>query len=525
MKKLMRLVNVQLWAMLRSMLAIGELKKKKSGALYTGFVIFLVLMSGISFFYSYTMGMGLKQFGSIDLLPSLFMALTSVIVLFTSIYKVKGTLFGFKDYDMIMSLPVSYSQIVASRLILLYSINILFVLIIMIPMMIAYGILAGAGITFYVYGILMLPFIPLIPIIIASLLGTVLTYLSMRFRHSNIVYMIFSFLLLIGIMIFPMFYGESEQALMELSQGLNRQINNIYPLSQIYYKALLKGNIVSLATFVGLSLLAFMVFSLLVGKVFKRINSTLMSGVHRSGYKRKEVKTSSPLKALYVKDLKRYFASPVYVMNTGFGVVMIVLGAIALPFIDIKSLLGDMNVIGGIKDIVPIFIAFCISTSCTSMTSISIEGKHLWIAKSLPVTVLQIFKSKILVNATVHAPALAASILICFTVKMSLLETLIVFITSVSFSLFVALYGLFINLSFPNLSWTNETVIVKQSAASMITIFTGMGLTAVLYFLTMVLFNVIGGMLIFIALMGVAALILYKRLAGAGIRQFDKLQV
>ena len=115
------------------------------------------------------------------------MALTSKIVLFTTIYKVKGTIFGFKDYDMVMSLPVSNSQIVASRLILLYSINFVFVLIIIIPMMIAYAVLALPGLQFYIFGILMLFFIHLIPIIVASCFGTILAYLAMRVKYSNVV--------------------------------------------------------------------------------------------------------------------------------------------------------------------------------------------------------------------------------------------------------------------------------------------------------------------------------------------------
>ena len=95
-------------------------------------------------------------------------------------------------------------------------------------------------------------------------------------------------------------------------------------------------------------------------------------------------------------------------MNTGFGVVMMVLAAIALPFIDTNSIV-EHNVSGAIEDHT-VFITFCISTSCTTMASISIEGQNIWITKSLPVSVYNIFLSKILVNATVIAPGLLASI-------------------------------------------------------------------------------------------------------------------
>ena len=523
MKKVLRLFSIQIWGILGNMLAIGEKKKKKTRALYVGFIVFAISMSLISFFYSYMTGMGLKMFGGLDLLPSLFMTLTSLIVIFTTVYNVKGTLFGFKDYDMVMSLPVSNSQIVASRILLLYSINIVFVLIIMIPMMIAYGILGSPGIQFYIFSILLLFFIPLIPIIIASILGTALTYLSMRFRYSNIVYMVFSFLLLIGFIIMPFFMGDSEEALVEMTQSINEQINNIYPLSPLYSKAVTKGDIWSLIIFIVITVLAFMTFSMVVGRLFKLINSVIMTGRYKTHYKMKALESSSPLKALYKKDFKRLFSSAIYVMNTGFGVVMIVLGALALPFIDMNSLAEGMDITGAIQDLIPIIITFCIATSCTTMASISIEGKNIWIVKSLPIPTLRIFKSKILVNLTILAPALLAAVLICFTMKLPFLEGMLTVLSAATFSVCVSLYGLVINLSFPNLSWTNEAVIVKQSTSSMISIFSGMGMAAIQYVLVMVMGDFIKGMLIFIIALCILILLLYKRLSKTGCRQFERL--
>ncbi|TAH73843.1 MAG: hypothetical protein EWM47_02240 [Anaerolineaceae bacterium] len=523
MKKVIRLVSVQLWAILGSMFAIGESKKKKTKALYVGFALFVVILSGASFFYAYMIGMGLKLYGSIDLLPSLFMALTSIIVLFTTIHKVKGTLFGFKDYDMVMSLPVSNSQIVASRLLLLYSINLVFVIIVMLPMMVAYGLLNGPRIQFYVFSILMLFFIPLIPIIIASFLGTILTYLSMRFKYSNIVYMAFSFLLLIAMIIMPYFLGNSEQALVEISQIINGQINSIYPLSELYSMGVTKGDLLSILIFIVVSILSFMVFSMAVGKVFKRINSTIMTGRYRANYKLERLKSSSPLKALYIKDLKRYFASIIYVMNTGFGVVILVLGSIALAFVDITTITGGLDITGTIRDMIPLFFTFCIATSCTTMASISIEGRHIWIIKNLPVSTLMIFASKILVNLTIIAPALLSSIFVGIILQIPFISVLLLLLAVVSFSLFMAQYGLVINLSFPNLSWSNETVIVKQSTASLISVFSGIGMTAIQYLLLMALGNAVSGMLLFIIILLILNLLLYKRLVKDGKRQFEKL--
>ncbi|NLJ97603.1 MAG: hypothetical protein GX321_10685, partial [Clostridiales bacterium] len=100
MKKIIRLVGVQILAMMISAFSIGDKKKSKTKALYVGFAVFFVIMSGFSFLYSYSIGKLLMMFNITHVLPSLFMAISSVMVLFTTIFKVKGTIFAFKDYDM-----------------------------------------------------------------------------------------------------------------------------------------------------------------------------------------------------------------------------------------------------------------------------------------------------------------------------------------------------------------------------------------------------------------------------------------
>ncbi|CUH91957.1 hypothetical protein [Herbinix luporum] len=523
MKQVWRLVSVQLWAMLGSMFAIGEMRKKKTRVLYVGFTFFALIMSMVSFFYGYSMGLSLKQFNSIEIMPSLFMALTSMAVLFTTIYKVKGTLFGFEDYDMVMSLPISTGKIVASRIILLYSINLVFVLIVIIPMMVAYGILVRPSVGFYIFNVLTVFFIPLIPIIIATFFGTVITYISMGFRYSNIIYMVFTFIFLIGIMISPYILADSQQVLVELGKYLSKQINTIYPLAGLYFEAVINLDFWSLLIFIAISVIAFILFSLLVGKVFVKINTTIMTGRYKGNYKLGKLKSNKPLTALYRKELKRYFSSPVYVMNTGFGIAIMFIGAIALPFVNLNDLAAEMQMMGDLHDFVPIFITFCIATSCTTMASISMEGKNIWIVKSIPVSVITVFASKILVNLTILSPVIPATILIIITLKIPFIKGLLILLTAVSFSVFISMYGLMINLNFPNLQWSSETVVVKQSTASMISVFSGLGLLALQYFLWIYTGNYMVAALVFICILWLLNLVIYKILTGKGRKQFESL--
>ncbi|NLJ96210.1 MAG: hypothetical protein GX321_03575, partial [Clostridiales bacterium] len=431
--------------------------------------------------------------------------------------------FAFKDYDMVMSLPVKNSDIVASRLILLYSINFTFTVMVMIPMMLAYGILARPDWLFYVFGLISVLLIPLIPIVIASILGTIVTYVAMGFRYSNGVYIILTLLMFLAMIIVPFYFQGSEEDFARMHLDIANQIKGIYPLAGLYSQAVIEYNITAMAIFALISIIAFVVYSLVVGKLFVKINTSIMTSRAQTNYMMGELKTSSPIKSLFKKELMRYFSSNVYVMNTGFGIVILVIIAIALPFVDPNTISSQLELAGAIQDVIPMVISFCIATTCTTMASISIEGKNLWILKSLPLAVEKIFLSKVLVNLTITMPAYIATIIIGITLKIPFIQGIIMVLTTILFSLFVALYGLVINLSFPHFSWTTETTIVKQSTSSMISIFTGLGMVAVQFGLWMVTGTSIISNLIFIAILILLNIFLYIRLTRTGIQQFQKL--
>ena len=169
------------------------------------------------------------------------------------------------------------------------------------------------------------------------------------------------------------------------------------------------------------------------------------------------------------------------------------------------------------------FIGFCMATSSTTMAGISIEGKNLWIKKSLPVSIDLIFAAKILVNLTVLAPILIASVVLGITMGLPFINVLVLLLMVVVFSLYISLYGLVINLIFPNLTWTNETVIIKQSTASLISVFSGMGMVGVLALLWGLTKDSLVAIILFIILLCVLILVLYKWLSYKGKKRFLSL--
>ena len=90
---------------------------------------------------------------------------------FTTIYKANGILFSFRDYDLQMSLPVKSSTIVASRILILYGMNLGFTLLVMLPAAAVYTWMASPSPLFYLFFFFSLLAIPMVPIILATILG------------------------------------------------------------------------------------------------------------------------------------------------------------------------------------------------------------------------------------------------------------------------------------------------------------------------------------------------------------------
>lgn len=480
MKKILRLVSVQLWTVISDTLSIGKTGKNKSKLIYGGVAVFVVIMSSVSLLYSFMIGTGLKFFNSLELLPTMMMSATCVIILFTTMFKVKGTIFGFRDYDLLMSLPVSTGTVVACRLIILYALNFMFTAIMIIPMVIAYGILALPDPMFYVISLIIMFFIPLIPIVMASVIGTVIAYIASKFKRGNFLNIIFSMGILVIIIAMSFTMEDKGEKLVDIGRTMTEQVQRIYPLAGMFTDAVVRYDIGAFLLFLLISLTAFALYTVIVKLIFKRTNTLLLTGKSRKSYKLGQLKASSPFKALYIKELKRYFSSTIYVLNTGFGVVILTLATVAANFVDLNKILGDSQATISISKAGPLFICFTIVMTCTTMASISLEGKNLWIIKSMPLSPKNIYLSKIAVNLTVLLPALIDTIIIGIALGMGPWEILTMLLAVVACSVFIALYGLLINLLMPNFNWTAEVVVIKQSPACMITIFSSMLLVGLL---------------------------------------------
>lgn len=467
----------------------GLRKKRKEEGAKAGRTVALVCLAIFGYIciegYILASAVGMYLFGLAEYVLPLFMLLSTLLCAISTFFKSNGFLFGAKDTESLMAMPIKNSEIISSKIISLYILEMVYVLVVMLPVFIVQLVLVKTSIIFVVSFLISIFFIPLIPMVIAMIIGSVIAYFSSRFKFSNIISIVLSLVFVVGIMVVSyapalMNQGEGfdEEQIKELFGNISPYIANIlsfYPPA-LLFKMGLEGNILATLGFIAVSAGLFFIFVNVLSSRYLRINTLILSKRAQGNFKFKELKSSSPLKALYKKELKRYFSSTVYVTNTIMGCLLLVIAAVALLVMQpdqIESMAEfDMRYVG---KALPILSCMMIGMSATTHSSLSLEGKNMWILKSSPLEPKTIYLSKVLVNFTITIPVIIFSgILFIFSGYMSIYSAIFSFLTPLAFTAFTAYLGLVTNSKYLNLHWTAEVQVIKQGAPAFITIMCSM---------------------------------------------------
>ena len=88
------------------------------------------------------------------------------------------------------------------------------------------------------------------------------------------------------------------------------------------------------------------------------------------------MKSSSALQALYKKELRRYFSSSIYVLNTAIGYVMMFALSVGLCVMGVDKLEDSLQMQGVINKGLPLILAMFCRMRPTTVSLISLEGKQ-----------------------------------------------------------------------------------------------------------------------------------------------------
>ncbi len=285
------------------------------------------------------------------------------------------------------------------------------------------------------------------------------------------------------------------------------------------------------------------IFSILfiLSKVYFKINSRLkkVTTNKKVSFDNLVIKARTKYRALIRKELNTFFKTPVFIVNSGFALVLFILCAIivSINFDDVLPLLTDPEGINLSKDMVMnnlsimIFVLLSFGAYMTSITNslISLERKNINILKSLPIKVKTILMSKVYACLIITTPVLLVGDMLLFIVfKIAIIEAVLLVILSILIPLVSHFIGLLVNLKYPKLDAENSTEIVKQSISSFISVMIGM----ILLITTVAIVTNIVGIIKAPLILAIAVIIyllidivLYLCLISKGVKEFNSLTV
>ena len=505
-------------------------KKKRNRAALDLFSIILFMVMGAS--YIYVISYSFYQMGYGKMIPSLSAVSVSSLVLILTYTKSNGYLYAFKEYDILMAMPFTVKQIVSSRFLLMYLKDLPLHFAISLAGLVAYGMTMDPSIWIYIAWIIMTPFLPLLPSLLATLLGALIANIGSRFKHKTLIQTILSFAVIIFSFFFRYFLdlffrGEGTNAMIDQSSQALSSISNYIPTIRFFENAIVKESILSFFLMILISLITFLVSILFISRNYGKINSKLTTG---DRHKKKKItsnayKKRSMISSIAFKEFKRVTASALCASNLGLGAVMSILVTIILPFVDMKKIISSLSEgaqfdISPLALVWPILVYFFVGMLPTTAPSPSLEGKNEWILDSLPIDKLTIYKGKMYFNLCLNMiPAVLAVISGMYAFRARWYEYILGVFMIVSMCLFSTTYGMHCGIRHRRLDWDDEAEVVKQGTAVSLYLFPNMIVSMILMSGMGVLVYMGGsviGAAIIIAVYGILAFLFYlsvKRLA------------
>ena len=396
-----------------------------------------------------------------------------------SVFAAKNRLYDAKDNDLLLSMPIPPSVILASRMMLLLVMNVLFGAIVVGPAVYMWYWVVPFGAASFICLIAEFLGLCLFSMALSALFGWLLSLVSSRMRKKALIETLVSFIFLA-----VYFYVYSQlntivASLIQNNAGIAESLGSVAPLYWIGSGA--TGNVISFVFAMLVLILPFAAVYVVLSRTFIKTATAKRAGIK---YEAKEQKVSSVGKALFRKEAARFFSSSTCIVNNGLGAVFLTIGAVAM-LIYRSKLLQVMNMI-----MIPADIVICLGVLAVAMmagmvvptsSSVSLEGKSIWVIQSMPASPAQVLLAKLRLCLTLFLPPVLLFMLTTVFVFGASFELgALAVVAAVASVVVMAEIGLISNVNHPLLNWTSETQAVKSGSSILISMFIDFAVAATL---------------------------------------------
>lgn len=535
LKTLVKKQLAELFAMMfgRSMMGKNAKQKNKKGMIALYILLFTYVFVAFAVMFYTTSDMMLQAFypAGISWLCFSYMGIMSLGVgVIGTVFMTNSVLYSAKDNELLLSLPIKPSLIIFARMMTLYIMDFVCESLVMVPCIVAYNIIAGFSLPSVLCGLILIVVLPLLSLAISLMLGVLIALTSGRIKNKSLITMVLSVGFIVAYFYVVMQMQDYITSLIANGEIIAGKIKAFaYPLYAFGVAS--EGDVIHLVGFCAGVAAVFAAVYFAVSVSYLRL-ATMKRGGAKSVYREKAYKTSSMDRALFGKELSRFWSLPGYMLNGGLGSAFMLVGAVfvVIKGRDIEAMISAVPMI---SDLLPLAVMAMLgmisSMNMITAPSISLEGKTMWLLRSLPIDPWTVLKSKLYMHLVVSGvPAVIFSLCAVTVLTMDIGARIMIPVAAVVFTVLFAMIGLWANLNHPSFDWTNEIVPIKQGASVLITMLCGMGIVgffAIVYIVLAIGLDIIVPasvyMLAVIALCALGDALLYSWIRKEGTKIFE----
>jgi len=464
-----------IWILVQNYLrcSFGSLKKTRKGPAGATLVLLLFLgLGAILFFQAFSFGLMIRESGSTDYTLVMYMGLMVglILVLFFSMQNITG---GSKanDADLLLSMPLSKIQIVTAKAVSKYLIYFAMNFLFSFGYFVVFTVFGGFSLVTLGAYVSTLFLVPCLAVGVNYVLDYMTIVLFGKSSWASIFRTVFSLAVICA------FLGVWIYMQIGLNPGLGGSTQYpVFPPISWLLDFVLLGDIIAMLWLLLISLVPFILGIVLMATTLGKVNSSA---------RRKMVDVSaqanrSPFMNVFLKELRVYINTPILMINTLVGVILMIAFTVWMAFTKGAAIAGIIVAIGlphngGLAFAMTMILCLLSALVFISCCSISLEGKSFWVLKTMPINPRAVLVGKTLLNIVLVSPIIvAASVVMLFVLQLTALQFITMLVLPVLVNIFISFGGLYINLAFPKFDWESEQAVVKQSMAVIITTLLGL---------------------------------------------------
>jgi len=430
---------------------------------------------------------GGQAIGHPEIVLAVAFLLCQLLSLVFGIFYIMSVFYFSNDMDLLVPLPIRPGEVMGVKFITVLLSEYPVVLSLLLPACILYGTTPGIGLFYWLKGIILIGLAPIPPLVLASIFVILLVRIVNIRRNKDLLMIIGSLLgafLGMGISLTAQSIPDGKEAeymekLVQSSTALVESIGSRFPPSIWATLGLSRPGLPGwtyFLLFVGFSLILLAVLwwlgdrffykGYLSGQETKRKGKALS----RQGMEKSVGTMSSPVSALFRREWKLFLRTPIYVMNSLVGVIVLPL-ALILPFLtqpeDFKKLLAEVQgpQYGFVTALVVLGIVLLGSSmNMISCTSVSREGHMFWISRMIPVSPKSQVLAKLLQSSVFSSVCqIVIAIPLSLLLHISPVRLLVILVLGTLVNILMNVLGLIIDLLRPKLEWNDPQEAIKQN--------------------------------------------------------------